>query len=108
MIIDSDLIKVGVATIDKYLHEGIVEVHFTKKDGTKRVMNCTKVQHLIPVEKRPKPTPTIDDQGNALPLVEKAARPWQLITVFDVDKQEWRSFNYTTIIAIKAHTQTTS
>jgi len=105
MIINADLLATGVKMLTNYLHEGIVEVKFTKKDGTDRVMNCTKVPHLIPKEKQPKPVPTVDEQGNALPIVERAERPLQLITVFDVDKQEWRSFNYGTIKSIKLHNQ---
>jgi WYL_2, Sm-like SH3 beta-barrel fold len=104
MIINADLVQ-GVNMLTKYLCEGIVEVTFTKKDGTDRVMNCTKVQHLIPKEKQPKPEPSFDANGEPLPFAIRAERPLQLLTVFDVDKQDWRSFNYTTIKSIKIHNQ---
>lgn len=105
MIINADLVQVGVTMLTKYLHEGIVEVVFTKKDGTDRVMNCTQVEHLIPKEKHPKLEPSFDANGEPLPFTVRAERPMQLLTVFDVDKQDWRSFNYTTIKTIKLHTQ---
>jgi len=104
MIINADLVQVGVDMLTKYLHEGIVEVKFTKKDGTERVMNCTKVTELIPEAKRPKPKEVV--VNDTLEVFESTMRirPAQLITVFDVDKQDWRSFNYTTIKSIKLHT----
>lgn len=105
MIIDSDKLELGVSMLTKYLHEGIVEVKFTKKDGTERTMNCTKVEHLIPEAKRPKPKEVV--VNDTLEVLESTVRvrPLELITVFDVDKQEWRSFNYTTIKTIKLHNQ---
>lgn len=105
MIIDSKQIELGVTMLTTYLCEGIVEVKFTKKDGTERTMNCTKVEHLIPEAKRPKAKEVV--VNDILQLVESKVkeRPLQLITVFDVDKQEWRSFNYTTVKSIKLHTQ---
>lgn len=105
MIIDSKLIEVGVQMLTKYLNEGIVEVKFTKKDGTDRVMNCTKVEHLIPKEKQPKPKEVVINDTLEVLESEIRVRPLQLITVFDVDKQDWRSFNYTTIKSIKLHNQ---
>jgi len=102
MIIAANLVEVGVKMLTKYLREGVVEVQFTKKDGTLRVMNCTKDMTKIPVENHPKPQPVTEESG-ALDLDDLppyTQKPVQLITVFDVDKQEWRSFNYTTVRSI--------
>lgn len=52
-------------------------VTFTKKDGTTRIMRCTRNPNLIPVEFHPKTEST--DSGSS-------------VRVFDLDKQEWRSF----------------
>lgn len=52
-------------------------ITFTKKDGTTRTMRCTRNITLIPEEFHPKGS--AGDIGGA-------------IRVFDLDKQEWRSF----------------
>ena len=36
------------SAVDDMLREGVTEVKFTKKDGTDRVMLCTKAIFLIP------------------------------------------------------------
>lgn len=105
MIINADLLQVGIDMLTKYLHEGIVEVKFTKKDGIERVMNCTKVLHLIPEAKQPKPKEVVVNDTLEVLESEFRVRPAQLISVFDVDKQDWRSFNYTSIKSIKLHNQ---
>ena len=35
-------------SIEEIIYEGIVEVTFTKKDGSKRVMNCTLSKDIVP------------------------------------------------------------
>lgn len=52
-------------------------VTFTKKDGTERVMRCTRSPSQIPEDQHPK-----NGTGDS----ETAIR------VFDLDKNEWRSF----------------
>jgi hypothetical protein len=100
MIIDADMISVGVEMMTRYLYEGHLTVTFTKKDGSIRTMNCTKQLALIPQEKHPKTT--VVNEGLVVTAVkETRERDPQLITVFDVDKQEWRSFRYTTVKDIK-------
>lgn len=63
----------------EYLSENIVEIEFTKKDGTSRLMKCTRDIGKIPVEKHP--------NGNG-PAVKSTT-----IQAFDLDIKEWRSFN---------------
>ena len=59
-----------------------VRVVFTKKDGTDRSMLCTLAEGKIPADKQPKTEPaTGTTTGSA-------------VRVFDVEKQEWRSFRW--------------
>lgn len=66
-----------------YLSKNTVGITFVKKDGTDRFMNCTRNLELIPEERKP--------IGN---VVQK---PSTVIKAFDLDIQEWRSFNTSTI-----------
>lgn len=71
----------------KTLLKEVTTVTFTKKDGSIRVMNCTRNMNLIPAEFHPK---TND---------ESTSESSDNIRVFDVDKQGWRSFNYNSIVS---------
>ena len=68
-------------------------VTFTKKDGTERVMRCTTNLSMIPVEKHPKGEKTISEGEEK--KVETSKR------VFDLEKQEWRSFRYDSVISVQ-------
>lgn len=52
-------------------------ITFTKKDGTSRTMKCTRNVDMIPEDQRPK------NGNNDSPTT---------LRVFDLDKNEWRSF----------------
>jgi hypothetical protein len=69
--------------ITEYLSENEVTVRFTKKDGSERTMRCTRNLTAIPTEHQPKTTlqPSTSDA----------------IRAFDLDIQEWRSFNLSTL-----------
>ncbi len=70
----------------KSLGEGVQTVTFTKKDGTERVMKCTRNPSFIPSEYHPKTSiETTESEDN--------------IRVFDVEKNGWRSFNFTSLKA---------
>lgn len=60
------------------LKEGVVDIEFTKKDGTKRLMTCT----LMP-EKLPNQTD-----------VEEVTSNSETLAVFDTINQGWRSFRW--------------
>lgn len=65
------------------LHDTNVEnlcITFVKSDGTDRTMRCTLVESNIPTDKTPKGT------GREAPSTTQR--------VFDLDKQEWRSFKW--------------
>jgi hypothetical protein len=73
---------------EQYLKNGeTITVTFTKKDGTERVMLCTRNMAAIPDDKHPK--------GSGK---EKAAH---LIVAFDLDKGEWRSFGEESVLSVQ-------
>ena len=73
---------------EQYLSAGeTVTVTFTKKDGTERTMLCTRNMNLIPEEQHPKGT-------------GKPKSQW-IITVFDLEKGEWRSFNESSVRGVQ-------
>jgi hypothetical protein len=65
------------------LRAGEMNVTFTKKDGTERSMLCTLMESGIPSEKAPKNT------GKKSSV--------DAISVFDVEKQDWRSFRFDSV-----------
>lgn len=70
----------------KKLSSEVVTVTFIKKDGTERVMRCTKNLNLIPTEHQPKGESSVEAKEDN-------------VRVFDIEKQGWRSFNYSTLKA---------
>lgn len=69
------------------LRERPVSITFLKKDGTERSMLCTLSESEIPKEKMPKGVER-NKSEEALP-------------VFDLDKQEWRSFRWDSVKTIE-------
>jgi len=67
------------------LSESVVTVIFTKKDGTERTMICTTSPNLIPSES----LATSDNPRKPNPAVQ---------TVWDLQKEAWRSFRWDSII----------
>jgi len=73
---------------EQYLKNGeTITVTFTKKDGTERVMLCTRNMAAIPEDKHPK------GDGKT-----KAAH---LIVAFDLEKGEWRSFGEESVLSVQ-------
>lgn len=64
------------------LRENVVQVTFTKKDGTVRVMNCTLQESFLPESNTESSNRKINDN---------------LVTVWDVDVNGWRSFNCSSV-----------
>jgi len=63
-----------------------VDLTFTKKDGTIREMKCTLIEDLLPqIEKK---TDRVKKESN------------DVIAVFDLDKNAWRSVRYDSITQI--------
>ena len=72
-----------------------ITVTFVKADGTDREMLCTLNWDFIPSDKTPKETPTTPVDG----IVKESKKPRKepdphSLRVFDLEKQEWRSFRF--------------
>ena len=77
------------ADLKKLLHENTLSVLFTKKDGTRRAMLCTLKVDLLPV---------VDKQeGDEVKKERKESE--ESIRVWDLEKQDWRSFRIDSIIS---------
>lgn len=63
-----------------------LRIVFTKSDGTDREMHCTLTESAIPSDKIPKGTGREAPNGTQ--------------RVFDLDKQEWRSFKWEAVKSI--------
>lgn len=68
------------------LHKSIVQVIFVKKDGTERKMLCTLKSDLLPA------------QTDIEEAVQKKTPNPDVLAVWDVEAQGWRSFRYDSII----------
>lgn len=79
--------------VEKLLVEEVT-ITFTKADDTDRTMLCTKQFSKIPQEFHPKTDKVVklDENGNVIET--------DLISVWDLEKQGWRSFNFSKVKAI--------
>jgi len=68
------------------LHERAMEVTFVKKNGEKRRMICTLMPHVTGLHAK---------EGDYKP------RKPGLITVFDIEKDDWRCFYFDKVIDVK-------
>ena len=75
--------------IQNLLHLGEVNITFTKKDGTERLMKCTLAESLIPTDKLPKGTQT-------KPKTDTVQ------AVFDLESDGWRSFSWDAVTEVSA------
>lgn len=67
------------------LHESIMTVEFKKKNGDNRVMKCTTNPKFIEPQTAPRPT----------------RATLEAIRVFDMEKNDWRSFKLETVKSIQ-------
>jgi len=80
------------------LQKSAITVSFIKADGTVRDMNCTLNWTLIPDDKQPQ-----DVQVEKLLETKKRKQPDEhSLRVFDLDKQEWRSFRFDRLKKVSA------
>lgn len=84
MVIESEVIS--KSNIQSLLKDTIIEVKFKKSDGTERNMKCTLLPQYI--------TPHENKTGREKKINE------EVISVWDVEKEGWRSFRYDSVIAI--------
>ena len=71
----------------EYLSENTITVEFNKKNGEKRRMICTRDIGKIPVEQQP--------------TNSKSTSQTDAVPVFDLEKNEWRSFNLSGLTRIE-------
>ena len=81
---DSKAAKKGRKWLAGILEQSVVEITFTKKDGTERVMNCTLLEDYLP-----------ETTGAGRSAGSDA------LAVFDVDADGWRSFRWDSVKAVK-------
>ena len=73
--------------VKSHLKYGPVTVYFTKKDGTERKMKCTLKEDLVKdYEKKTDRVKTVNEET---------------CPVFDIEKQEWRSFRFDTVTKVE-------
>lgn len=72
-----------IEEIRELLRKEIVQVTFTKKDGSTRVMNCTTRSDYLP-------------EMSSYTHVQ----PEGIVTVWDTDASGWRSFRFDTVKSI--------
>jgi len=73
--------------LKSHLVYGPVTVYFMKKDGTERKMICTLKSEL---------TQNYEKKTDRVKTVNEETCP-----VFDLDKMEWRSFRYDSLIKVE-------
>ena len=81
--------EAGKTFVKTVLTEGVAEITFTKVDGTERTMKCTLNSKIVPQvinEKEPAKTKTQNPD---------------VISVWDVEKEGWRSFRWNSIKGLK-------
>jgi len=86
---DTKAAKKGRKWLAGILEQSVVEVTFTKKDGTERVMNCTLLEDYLP-----ETTGAGRSAGS------------DSLAVYDVDSDGWRSFRWDSIKAVKLSVET--
>lgn len=78
--------KEGKDWLISHLKYGPVTVTFLKKDGTERVLNCTLKEGTVPQYE--KKTDRVK------------AKSEETLSVWDLDKNEWRSFRWDSILTV--------
>ncbi len=71
-----------------FLHQGVYEITFTKVDGSARVMPCTLKTDAMPA-------PAVKEHHST-----RVYNP-EVLSVWCVDKQEWRSFRVMNVTSVK-------
>lgn len=77
--------KKGRKWLKNVLETDVVEVTFTKKDGSERIMKCTLKEDVLPVVQNK----------------EAKEKSQEAIAVWDVESEGWRSFRWDSIKSVK-------
>lgn len=67
----------------------VAEVTFTKADGSERLMKCTLQKSIVPASTKEEDTTTVRKINE------------QVLPVWDIDKNAWRSFRVDSVKGIK-------
>lgn len=78
------------AELKNILNDDIVNVVFTKKDGTERSMKCTLRENLLPKQEIKEDTD---------PKKERKENP-DVLAVYDLEAKGWRSFRIDSVKTI--------
>lgn len=73
------------------LKEGIVNIHFTKKDGTPRMLQATWNETYLP---------DLSTAKKALDESKKEDKPKDYCAVWDMSVKDWRSFRFDSVYRI--------
>lgn len=85
MVIEASEV-ISKSNIERLLKETVIAVKFKKVDGSERLMQCTLLPHYItPHEKTTDREKKINED---------------IVSVWDVEKEGWRSFRYDSVIAV--------
>lgn len=80
--------EMEIKEIKNLLKSNVCEVVFTKADGTERTMKATLQAKYIPI---------VENNPDKPKRTKKAVDG--LVTVYDVEKEDWRSFKVENIIS---------
>ena len=81
-----DMQTLSKSNILNMLQSGIVNVKFTKADGSERLMKCTLAEGIVVLhEKKTDREKTVNDN---------------IMSVWDVEKNGWRSFRLDSVLEI--------
>jgi len=89
--IGQEIMLMDIEEMREKLRSGSHQVVFTKVDGTERKMTCTLDESFIPQAFWPK------SEGEK--RRKTAATPANLLQVFDIENQGWRSFRFENVIS---------
>jgi hypothetical protein len=92
-LVGTKIFDMSIGGLKSALQFGTIEVTFTKKDGTLRVMRCTTKSELIAQHVKPS-----DPEKEAK---TRPAKPENLLRVLDTDICEFRSFNFDQVVSWK-------
>jgi hypothetical protein len=84
----NDLDDVSREGIRRILRTSVIDIHFTKKDGSNRVMKCTLNEDFIPKRDTEESENTRKSNPDVCP-------------VWDMENQAWRSFRWDSITKIE-------
>lgn len=88
----TELFVIDKEYITEIITAGPVDVTFTKKDGTMRLLKCTLSPALLP-------TKAVDDESVIPVKVRKVSE--NSLAVYDLINTSWKSFRWDSITCVK-------